>query len=216
MADAGEAAELAEEVGAAMVAGVGLGGGGVEDGADAEVVCALPCEEEGAIGCGGASAEEEVGVAGADGGESFVAWTEVDAVGTDGGGEIGMVVDEEQRAVGGGDGAPALREALQLLRRGGLVAELDAAEACREGGVELLLVLVGLVAVGRDGIDGEEIGQRWGRLRRHHHQALEMVRLSPLTETANSRRFSVAGPVLRTPWAFQVAPWQPQSKPVPT
>lgn len=42
--------ELAEEVWAAMVAGVGLGGGGVEDGADAEVVCALPCEEEGAIG----------------------------------------------------------------------------------------------------------------------------------------------------------------------
>ena len=155
-------------------------------------------------------------MAGADGGEGFVAWTEVDAVGTDGGGEIGMVVDEEQRAVGGGDGAPALREALQLLRRGGLVAELDAAEACREGGVELLLVLVGLVAVGRDGIDGEEIGQRWGRLRRHRHQALEMVRLSPVTATLNSRRSSVAGPFLRTPWALQVAPWQGQSKPVPT
>jgi hypothetical protein len=45
-----EEPELAEEVGAAVVAGVGLGGGGVEDGADAEVVCALPCEEDGAIG----------------------------------------------------------------------------------------------------------------------------------------------------------------------
>ena len=50
VADAGEVAELAEEVGAAMVAGVGLGGGGVEDGADAKVVCALPCEEEGTVG----------------------------------------------------------------------------------------------------------------------------------------------------------------------
>lgn len=50
VADAGEAAELAEEVGAAVVAGIGLGGAGVEDGADAEVVCALPCEEEGAVG----------------------------------------------------------------------------------------------------------------------------------------------------------------------
>ena len=216
MADAGEAAELAEEVGAAMVAGVGLGGGGVEDGADAEVVCALPCEEEGAIGCGGASAEEEVGVAGADGGEGFVAWTAVDAVGTDGGGEIGMVVDEEQRAVGGGDGAPAHGEALQLVRRGGLVAELDAAEACSEGGFEPSLVEVGVEAVGGDGVDGEEIGQRCCHLRRSRNQGLESVRLSPLTVTLNSRRSELAGPFLRTPWAFQVAPWQPQSKPVPT
>ena len=153
-------------------------------------------------------------MAGADGREGFVAWTEMDAVGTDGGGEVGLVVDEEQCAVGGGDGAPALREALQLLRRGGLVAELDAAEAGREGGVELLLVPVGVVAVGGDSIDGEEVGQRWGRLRRH--QALEMVRLSPVTVTLNSRRSSVAGPFLRTPWAFQAAPWQKQLKPVPT
>lgn len=50
VADAGQAAELAEEVGAAMVEGLGLGGTGVEDGADAEVVRALPREEEGALG----------------------------------------------------------------------------------------------------------------------------------------------------------------------
>lgn len=99
-------------------------------------------------------------MAGADGGEGFVGWTEMNAVGSDGGGEVGLVVDEEQRTVDGRDGAPAVREALQLLRRGGLVAELDASEACGEGGVELCLVPVGLVAIGGDGIDGEEIGQR--------------------------------------------------------
>ena len=71
-------------------------------------------------------------------------------------------------------------------------------------------------AVGGNGIDGEEIGQRCGHLHGAFNQGLETVKLSPLTETTNCRRPSVAGPVLSTPWAFQVAPWQGQSKPVPT
>ena len=85
----------------------------------------------------GGEADDRVGAEGGAGfGDGEVVLADVEAVGVAGVGELGVVVDDEQGAVGVGDAAEGGAGALDLAAGEGLLAELDDVGAAVEGGAE--------------------------------------------------------------------------------